>query len=46
MSTNNTIKRNSFIEGAALSYIAMIVIKVLGALYSIPFYHMIGDKGG
>lgn len=24
----------------------MIVIKVLGALYSIPFYSLIGDKGG
>lgn len=42
----NKLKKNSFIEGAFVSYIAIIVTKIMGALYNIPFYKMIGDDGG
>ena len=41
-----SIHRNSFAEGAILGYIAIVLTKLLGALYSIPFYQLIGDRGG
>ena len=40
------IKKNSFIEGAIAAYIAIVLTKIMGALYSIPFYGIIGDEGG
>ena len=40
------LKRNSFAEGTAIAYIAILFVKILGAVYSIPFYAIIGDKGG
>lgn len=39
------IRKNGFVEGAVLSYIAIVFTKLLGALYSIPFYSIIGDHG-
>lgn len=38
--------RNGFVEGTFIAYAAIIIAKLLGALYSIPFYNLIGDKGG
>ena len=40
------IRKNSFIEGTFAAYFAIILTKILGALYSIPFYGIIGDEGG
>lgn len=40
------LKKNSFLEGAMFAYIAILAAKVMGALYSIPFYSIIGDRGG
>lgn len=40
------MKRTGFLEGAFIAYVAIIISKVLGALYSIPFYKMVGDEGG
>ncbi|MCQ2462978.1 MAG: oligosaccharide flippase family protein, partial [Clostridia bacterium] len=40
------LRKNSFLEGAMFAYIAILAAKVMGALYSIPFYDIIGDRGG
>ena len=41
-----SLKKNSFIQGTLISSIFMIIIKILGALYVIPFYKIIGEEGG
>ena len=40
------MKKNNFMEGAMIATIAIIISKVLGVLYVIPFYSIIGSKGG
>lgn len=45
-SLNPKLRRSSFAEGALIAYIAAFASKALGALYSIPFYAIIGDTGG
>jgi len=39
------LKKNSFIEGTIIATFAIFFIKILGMLYVIPFYAMIGVKG-
>ncbi len=43
---NTKLKKNSFIEGTVIASIAIIFIKVIGALYVIPFYKIVGEDGG
>lgn len=38
--------KNGFVEGAAIAYVAIMLTKLMGAVYNIPFYNIIGDKGG
>ena len=40
------MKKNSFMQGAMVATISIIFTKVIGILYVIPFYNIIGDKGG
>ena len=40
------MKKNAFIEGTIIAYIAILITKLLGALYVIPFYKIIGPTGG
>lgn len=40
------MKKNSFIEGTILATLAIIVVKILGMLYVIPFYKIVGSSGG
>ena len=40
------MKKNSFIQGTVIASISLILIKILGALYVIPFYKIIGEQGG
>ena len=40
------MRKNSFVEGTFIAYAAIVISKLMGALYSIPFYQMIGDQGG
>ena len=40
------LKKNSFIQGTLIASIALIFIKVLGAVYVIPFYKIVGEDGG
>ncbi len=40
------MKKNGFMEGAIIATLAIIVSKVLGLLYVVPFYNIIGEQGG
>ncbi len=40
------LKKNSFIEGTIIASLAIVITKVLGTLYVIPFYSIIGENGG
>lgn len=40
------MKKNTFIQGTIFSYIAILLTKILGAIYVIPFYKIIGETGG
>lgn len=40
------MKKNSFVEGTVIAAIAILLTKVFGALYVIPFYSIIGENGG
>lgn len=40
------MKKNSFIEGAVVATLGIIIVKVIGLLYVIPFNAIIGEKGG
>ena len=40
------LKKSGFLEGAFIATICIIITKILGILYVIPFYNIIGEKGG
>ena len=40
------MKKNSFVEGTVVAYISILITKIIGALYVIPFYDIIGTDGG
>ena len=40
------LKKNTFIQGTLIASISMIFIKVIGAIYVVPFYAIIGESGG
>lgn len=40
------MKKNSFVQGTIIASISLILVKILGALYVIPFYRIIGEEGG
>ena len=40
------MKKSSFIEGTVIATVAIFVTKILGMLYVIPFYAMVGAQGG
>ena len=40
------MKKNSLVEGTIISYIMILITKVMGAIYVIPFYRIIGESGG
>ncbi len=40
------LKKSSFVEGAVIATAAVIITKILGMLYVIPFYNIIGTQGG
>ena len=39
------MKKSSFVEGTLIATIAIIFVKLLGMVYVIPFYALIGIKG-
>ncbi len=40
------MKKNTFIEGAFVATFSILLCKVAGLLYVVPFYSIIGNKGG
>ncbi len=40
------MKKNNFVEGMMVATIGIVLCKILGLLYVIPFYSIIGTKGG
>lgn len=40
------MKKNSFLEGALIATLGIVFVKFLGIIYVIPFYSIIGEKGG
>ena len=46
MNKDVTMKKNSFVNGAMIVTTAIIITKILGILYVIPFHAIIGDEGG
>lgn len=40
------MKKDSFLKGTLIASIAIIITKILGVLYVIPFYKIIGESGG
>ncbi len=43
---NKELKQNSFLNGAFIATMGIVGSKVLGILYVIPFYAIIGGQGG
>ncbi len=39
------MKRNSFVEGTIIATVAIVLVKILGMLYIIPFYATVGSQG-
>lgn len=46
MSGDDFVKKSGFLEGAFVASIAIIITKVLGLLYVIPFHNLVGAQGG
>ena len=40
------LKKNTFIQGAFIATLGIVISKILGIIYVIPFYAIIGDQGG
>lgn len=40
------MKKNTFLEGAMIATIGIILCKIIGLVYVIPFYAIIGTQGG
>lgn len=40
------MKKNNFVEGTVIATISIVLVKVLGLIYVIPFYAIIGSQGG
>lgn len=46
MKKDITMKKSSLVKGAFITTIAIVITKILGILYVIPFHSIIGDEGG
>lgn len=40
------MKKNPFLQGAVVATLGVVITKILGIVYVIPFYAVIGEKGG
>ncbi len=40
------MKKNGFIEGTIVATLGILIVKVIGVIYVIPFYDIIGERGG
>ncbi len=39
------MKKNSFVEGTVIATIFIFLVKILGMLYVVPFYSIVGSRG-
>ena len=46
MKKDIVMKKSSFVNGALITTIGIIITKILGVLYVIPFHAIIGEAGG
>lgn len=46
MKKDLTMKKSNFIKGAFITTLGIVITKILGILYVIPFHGIIGKKGG
>lgn len=46
MEGNCGMKKNSFMQGAFIATLGIVLSKILGIVYVIPFYAIIGEQGG
>ena len=42
----NKMKKNSLVEGALIATIGIVIVKVIGFRYVLPFNAIIGEQGG
>ena len=40
------LKINNYMEGAFIATLGIVISKILGIIYVIPFYSIIGEQGG
>ena len=40
------LNKNTFMQGAFIATLGIVISKILGMLYVIPFYAIIGETGG
>jgi len=40
------VKKNNFVEGTIIATSLIVLVKILGMLYVIPFYKIVGSSGG
>ncbi|MEE3344099.1 MAG: polysaccharide biosynthesis protein [Bacilli bacterium] len=40
------MKKNGFIEGTIVATLGILIVKVIGVIYVIPFNNIIGERGG
>jgi len=45
MADNKSVKKQTFLQGAAVLAAATAIVKIIGAIYSIPLKGIIGDEG-
>ena len=45
MAENKSFKKQTFLQGAAVLAAATAIVKIIGAIYSIPLKGIIGDEG-
>ena len=38
-------RKQSFVQGAAVLAAAVLIVKIIGAIYKIPLYNLLGDDG-
>lgn len=43
---DKTLKKNSFVAGAFITTFGIVISKILGIIYVIPFHAVIGEQGG
>ena len=41
-----TMKKGGFVKGALITTLGIVIAKILGIIYVIPFHSIIGDEGG